>query len=45
MILAQQLTMLDWSIWKRIQYYEFSGLAWTQKDRDILSPNGMKYNI
>jgi hypothetical protein len=35
------MTMHEWNIWKKVRFYELTGLAWTKKDQEILSPNGM----
>lgn len=37
--IAQQLTLLDWQTWSRIQNWELLGLAWTKKDRNERAPN------
>lgn len=37
--IAKQLTSIDWSIWKCVQPWEFLGLAWTKKDKEIRAKN------
>jgi hypothetical protein len=39
--IAQQLTLIGWSTWHRIQTWELLGLAWTKKDKEVRAPNGI----
>lgn len=37
--IARQLTLLEWKNWREIRAWEYLGLAWTKKDKEVLSPH------
>lgn len=37
--IAKQLTLIEWSMWEKIQPWEFLDVAWTKKDKEKRSPN------